>query len=527
MNYNLARQRQGRIDYSIDIGMRSGDMPSTLLAEKFEETLEGGPEEDAYDHHVRREICDWTGDRNLMEHERPRGGVNRSKGILELRAGGHRGSADVERPEIFLGFGGPEDRDPRGINVDPDMKQLVRQEQSRMRFVRFTPDHSDDTTGGGRSESQVMSDNQKLFRIKREKLKIFDRQIDGRREGLRRTYKHKSDIAKQVLVQSYGDFIKDYAMNPQRRAVIVSKGVIRDSKAWRVETSDQDYQIAKYSQICKRGVGDVTQNRVQVTAEDRKHTDADDGVSYKAVGILMANIVRGKKTAMEVADGDIDMYASSDAEVRKTAPAARDLALILRAMTQDADFSSSDASMTVKTAERGPWAVVARQTVYNHIAPAHHALNAEIIYKAVRPGSDMRKIASDIITDPKTFSGSDETTAGKSAGRKTAFGRKLDVAYDDDRTESEQTVSYKTLLAERRHRAENASGEDVLKESDKSQVRRELNKVHRSVGVDEQMTDMKFKDTPVGERLGGHIGTKYTMRQVDRDGREGSIASEQ
>jgi hypothetical protein len=526
MNYNLARQRygpQGADNYTINIGLRSGGMPAQMLAEKFEET-DIGPDEDAYDMHVRREICDWTGDRNLMEHERPRGGVNARKGLLELRANGHRGTADVETPEIFLGFGGPEDRDPRGTNVDPDMKQMVRQQQARMRFKRFTPDHSDDVTGGGRSEAMVMSDKQKGFRLTRERLKVFDRQIDGRREGLRRTWRHKSEVSKQVLVQSYGDFIKDYAMNPQRRANMIAGAVIRDSKEWRTETSDQDYTIAKYSQICRRRTTANTQNRKTAQSDDTKWQDGDDSKTYRAVGLLLANILRGKRTLYN--GGDVDMYKSENTQTRKNAPAARDLAAILRAMVHDADLKDGDTTTAYKTAEQGRVAVVARQTVYNHIAPAHHALNAEIIYKSVRPGADTRAVSGLVITDPKTFAASASSQTSKAASRFTSTGRKLGTKTDDDRTESEQTVSYKKLLHERKSKNLNTATDTCYSESDKSQIRRELNKTHKTVTPILQEQNIKFHDTPVAERLGGGLGSKYTMREVDRDNRTDSISGD-
>lgn len=523
MNYDLTRQAYGKIEQNVDNSMRYGDVPSTMLMEKFEET-DIGAEDMAYDNYVRYEIMSHLPDKNLFEHERPRGGVNRSAGMLQLRANGHRGSADVETPEIFLGFGGPEDRDPRGINTDPDMKELTRQEQARMRFIRFTPDHSDNVTGGMRSEAKVMADNQTLFKIKRDRLKIFSRQIDGRREGLRRVYAHKSDLAKQVLVQSYGDFIKDYAMNPQRRANIVTRNIIRDSAKWRAETSDQDYQIAKYSQICRRAKTTSKNNRVKESTTDVKWSDADTSKSYRALGLLMSHMIRAKKTRADAADGDIDMLQQYHTQDRKNAPVAKDIALILRAMTQDAEFSTSDASMTKKTKDRGPRAVLARQVLYNHIAPAHHHLNAEIIYKQVRPGADTRKCKDQVITDAKDVELAGlQTVVGKSGRRHTLTGRKLDTTEDDDRTESEQTVNYRSLISEKRSVKENTNNEDITAESDNSQVRREQHKNHRVASKEDQETGIDFLDNTSKERLGGHHGSKYTMRLHDRDGKVNSI----
>lgn len=527
MDYNLTRLTPGRVELNIDQSLKYGDMPSSMLTQKFEET-DIGPDENSYDDYARGVITNWGPDNGaIFEHERRRGGTNRSYGMIQLRSHGHRGTADVERPEIFLGFGGPEDRDPRGINVDPDMKELVRQEQARMRFVRFTPDHSDQVTGGMRSEAKVMADNQTLFKIKRDRLKIFNRQIDGRREGLRRVYANKSDIAKQVLVQSYGDFIKDYAMNPQRRATLISSEIIRDSRAWRTETSDQDYQIARYSQICRRRKGGNSHDRVKhaIQSDDRKWSDADSSKSYRALGILMSHMIRGKKTQADSARGDTDMSKSIKTQDRKCAPVAKDIALILRAMTQDAEFSTSDTTMTVKTKSRGPRAVQARQVVYNHIAPAHHYLNAEIIYKNVKPGADTRKIKDQVVTDSAQVGVTGtETQFGKNMakGKKARAGD--NAVEDSDRKESDHTVNYKIAVAQRKvARGEVTSGEDLTAESDNTQNRKAPNKQHRITSPDDHQTGIDFNDNASKERLGGHVGGKYTMRQIDRDGKNNTL----
>lgn len=44
--------------------------------------------------------------------------------------------------------------------------------------------------------------------MSRSRLKVFDRQLDSRQEGLRRKQECISDVNKQVTVQSYGDMIK-------------------------------------------------------------------------------------------------------------------------------------------------------------------------------------------------------------------------------------------------------------------------------------------------------------------------------
>ena len=531
MDYNLARQGYGQIEYNIDIGLRSGDVPSTMLMEKFEET-DMGVDDDRYDSFVRTEICNWGPDKGaLFEHEGRRGGVNASKGILQLRANGHRGSADVEKPEIFLGFGGPEDRDPRGINVDPDMKQLRRQEAARMRFHRFTPDHSDHVTGGGISEAQVMANKQTIFRFNRDRLKVFSRQIDGRREGLRRVYENKSDLQKVVISQSYGDYIKDYALNPQRRANLITRNILKDTREWRQETSDQDYQIARYSQICRKRKTSNTHKRVfdARASDDIAWTDNDTAKCFKAMGLLMSHMVRGKKIKSQCADGDIDMEASRYTQDRKNAPVARDLAMILRSMIADEKtFAVADNTMQMKTAvpNRIPHSI--NQVVYNHIAPAHHYFNAEILYKNVKPGADTRKIKSEVITDSAAPLMRDETTtSSKTAKRMIMRNATRNNIEDADREEGVVTMNYRQkLFGKGKARAELTSGEDFQKESDNTQMRREGHTAHRVVNPNEHVTGIKFRDNTVKERHGGHHGTKYTHRLIDRDGRGNSVSDD-
>lgn len=527
MDYDLARQVSGRVEYNIDQATPYGDMPNSMLASRFEET-DMGPDEGLYNHFVRGEIKDWGPDTNLMEHERPRGRVNASAGMIQLRHEGHRGTAEVDNPEAFLGFSGPEDWDPRGIKTDPDMKEYTAQHQARMRFHRFTPDHSEHVTGGGRSESQAIADQQKIFKFTRSHLKVFNRQIDGRREGLRRVYKHKSEIAKQVLVQSYGDYLKDYAMNPQRRANLISGRVIRDSRSWRDGTADQDYQFARYTQICRKRLTRETYSKVlgAQQSDEAAWNDGDASKCYRAAGILMSHMVRNKRQAhMNMNKSDIDMAKTKLTQDRKTAPVARDLALVLRSIASDGKFSEGDATMTVKSAHPQMQEHQARQIVANHSTPAHHYLNAEILYKTVKPNADLRKIKDQVITDARTVDIQDgDTLVGKSAKRHMVTGRNLKTTEDGDKTESEQTINYRTALGHnKRHVGTITSGEDYKKESDNSQVRTQSHAEYRVASAADQDTQSDFLDNSQSERLGGAMGSKYMNRFIDRDGKQSDI----
>jgi hypothetical protein len=506
------RVKQSSPEFTIDVGMPYGDMPSAMLMKKFEET-DAGPDDELYDDYARNTLTNWGPDQNLMEHERPRGAANRSYGVLELRANGHRGKADYERPESFHGFGGPEDRDPRGTNVGPDMKELTKQQQARMRFKRFTSDSAEHITGGGRSEAKVIADNQKVFKIRRERLKVFSRQIDGRREGMRRSYNNKSDVTKQVLVQSYGDYLRDYSLNPQRRANIIAKQIIRDSREWRDETADQDYQVALYSQHRKRKTS-TTANATAQSHTDGKFEDNDDNItyrsqSYKAAGLLMSHLCRGTT--------DADMDASSGTQTRKTGP-YRDLMVLMESQSQDTKFKEGDMTQSRKQAAQKRRAHQGTVFTTDHSTPSHHLHNTELIYKAVSGDKDFSKIKKHVATDAKAPHISDTATVAvkRSVSVVNVHGSKLDTTDDGDYGEQQKTVNYKRALKSRVHRKTATGGHDFKKESDNSQVRKTQNKSAVAAEKDVEGTT-KLGKNHTKERHIAPMGSKYMHRSIARD----------
>ncbi len=520
--FNQAKLSPSRIEHNVDVAMGYGDMPSTMLMAKYEET-DMGPDEDLVEDYIRNEIIDRQADAPMFEHERPRGPANASTGKLQLQYEGHRGTAVPWQPELFLGFGGDTDRDPRGHNVAPDMKTLTEQERFRaQRYIRFSKDGCEQITGGGRSEFQLMADQQKLQRNVRDRLKIFNRQLDCKRNGMRRVFKHKSDVAKQILVQSYGDYVKDYALNPQRRANIMCNQIIRDTSEYRSESQDQDYAVAKYTQTRRMNHKAVGKPTNDLTAEDGEWSSSDQTKTYRAAAILMSNLVRLKKQSLTDKTQN-DFENSKGEQVRKQAPIARDLALILRSLAREQDFTEGDVTMTVKTAPRPQLEHQARLTLQNHLAPAHHYLNAEILYKSVKPGADTRKVADMILGDATEIEDQDETTRGKSAKQQLRTG-KANIAEDIDYSESQKTVNYKQLLApEAKSRREAASGENFKSEGDDTQLRRPTHTLHRNPHKEDTARDINFANNTQKERLTGRLGSKYTMRSLDRDERRGEI----
>lgn len=524
MDYDLARQKIGSADYDFGYQGDMGTMPNALLTQKFEET-DMGDEEDMYDDFARSQLTNWGPDQNQFEHEGSRGGVNRRSGRLQFQYYGHRGEADVERPELFLGFGGPEDHDPRGIASGPDMKKLTEQEWSRMRFKRFSSDMSDHIGSGNRSEAKVMRDQQSVFKFTKDRLKIFSRQIDGRREGLRRSYKNESNATKQVFVQSYGEYIKDYALNPQRRPNIIIGQLIRDSREWRDHTNDQDFAIVKYLDIARKSRKTMRDVRGKEDI-DIRFTDADSSMCFRTAGLLMSQIVRSKKTKMN--GGDADFTTGQDTRTAKTAPVVKDLGLILRAIENNtAAFGVSRDTSFGKNATPQMSKHLAQVVAYNHLIPSHYYLNAELIYKHAKNG-DIRKARDKIITDNKVAIPAEKVAKrGKTAKRKMLLNTMLAHTEDRDKTESLKYMNYKLYKStngDRRIRLYSADG--YTTESHNTKLFKTDQTKIKIADKNDQLTGIGFSDNQSKERMGGHFGSKYTNNLIMRDSADSSIMQE-
>ncbi len=520
MNYDLNQTVRGQIPDEYRHSMPYGAMPPAMLMSKFDETnVDEDPEQ--YSNYFRGLASNFGPDTPAFEHEGARGGVNRSAGMLQLRHNGHRGDADTPyRPEHFDGFQGAEYRDPRGTNVDPDMKKLVEQSQARARFHLFNPDGNASITGGGINEDQMMAVKQKVFRRTREQLKIFDRQIDGRREGLRRTFKHKSDVNKQINVKSYGDAITDYALNPQRRANIIAKEVIRDSQAYRAETADCDRATAYYSQSCRTRTQKTADSLAHDTEAEADFAAADVTAAYKSVGILMSNVIKAKANTMQ--RGDIDMANSTATVSAKTAPITKDITAIMKNIVTSTDFAAADATQGRKNAARVMADHLARVTVTDAQSAQAHG---EMSYKSVKPSADTRALASAIIADSKDPHIRDQVAATmKSARMERATGRKLATAEDQDVTSSRKTATYSSAArvnGDKRIRL--TSGDGRKYSSDESLVRRPNKTQHRAVTAGDTEEMIGYDDNNYANRHGGRIGSKYIR---DREGFDSGGLSE-
>lgn len=529
------RSVRGRIDYTIDIGGRYGEMPPALLTQKFEQT-ETANDEMLYDSYARATLVDLSADKNAFEYEEARGRVNDRAGRIQLMYYGHRGDADDPyRPEFFDGFGGarqhtqfgatgahadPLVRDPRGIAVDPDFKEIRRQQDARTRFYRFTPENYAQVTSGARSADKIMRDQQLLRKLVRDRVRIFDRQLDGRRTGLRRDYPHRSAVNKQIAVQSYGDYITDKGLSIQRKANILTNYLLRDTREWRNETIDADLELAKYNQVCRKRKVDSKFSPVAagLTSVEGDFSAHDQTKNYKALAILMQSLTQNRELLQQLAKkSDIEFASARQFAIAKTAPITRDLGIITRAIQVGGLNSTADTYAAGKSAPLQDISLAAQHTRREHLTPAHHLLNAEIIYKSARAGEDARKIADSLILDATTVAAFTPVRRGRTntdpvGGAADATATARDAAFT---TADGTPANYKRLVQDAAMNVQASTQARLDSVSDPSQTRRPNHQGYQVTPA--QAHGMQFLDNTQHDRLAAPLGTKYMRAFMDRE----------
>lgn len=509
MNYDLAQHVYNTpIEHNIDKAMPYGDMPSSLLMSKFEETNLGSAEYD-YDNYARSCIVDWREDSNKFEHEEPRGGISRSSGRLNLQYYGNRGNVDameVYRPEIFDGFGGPEDREHR-VSTEPDMKDLRRQEDARMKFVRWDTCDDKSITGGGRSEGKTMEDQQTLFKTARDKLKVFSRTLYGRENYTMPRYSKKSLADKQTLTKCYVE--NSDLLTPQKRANIISEKIIRDTYEHRDETADTTFGSV-YTQYRASGRTKTKPGACRDTVYNEL-PDQLGARQYKAAAILMERLVHMR--TVKYSQHSTEYNDSDMAITSKSSPMRRDLSAVLGLTTHDANVGVSMDATYSKTPHLTP--VTSLLNKQSTDIPAGPYLDAIMWYKSqkCRAGSQVPLAAVDA-----QWAGSTNCRTAKTAIRSAGYLPERYTRNTMDAPESETTHTYIYSVGHKKIKgAAVTSGEPYAKNSKMSQIRRPNHQNYTNPNTTDAENDIRFKNNEYKDRRGRPLGSKYTMRYIDTD----------
>lgn len=389
-------------NYSIDIGLRYGDMPSEMLMQKFDVT---NIDSDTYqpleslDDHWRSTLQDLSAQPTSLESDYRRTDTQ-SASFLNWRYHGTRGDSDVEvhQPEMFLGFHGEEDREPRGgckgtNPLEPDMKEFTKQNQARLKYLRFTPDASLNVTGLGRSEAKAEADNQTLFRTIRHQLNWFDTSFDGRRNGMAMNggINPESLVYQQTgLEENYNDYIKQAQMDRRNKTTILSNKIIRDSPAYQQFTTDHRFQVAAYGENPRRfrPYFPMESKIVQVDTENELAYPEEkvDGKLGKTANLLMGQIILQRQKA----ESDlINKDSNQELLISKTKRQEQEIKSVINNLINDTTrHESTESARNGKTKARADH--VSAVTVTNEDQDKHTS-NVTMMYKTLTGSKDVVK----------------------------------------------------------------------------------------------------------------------------------------
>jgi hypothetical protein len=181
------------VDINERKGMPFGGMPHDTILRKLEET-DSNYTEDGYFNYAIGEILDRASDTPYLESDQIRREPSISRGVLNIRYNGTRGSQYELpiHPELFVGF---TDKDPRGTETQPRFDLLRSHTEARAKQHIIRMGNNDDNHEAERpwTGSSFEDARMEILRRTRNNVKIFSTERDGQMAGFNFVTKESSN----------------------------------------------------------------------------------------------------------------------------------------------------------------------------------------------------------------------------------------------------------------------------------------------------------------------------------------------
>ena len=271
-----------------------GDMPYSMLFNKFEQTCLEEPENEV-EYEQRNILRDRGPDPVSLASDAPRRN-NESRGQLMRRHTGTRSGIQPNHSEQFFGL---TERDPRGVAVEPDMKQIVRQITGRIDYIKknLYPDapenNFDSVPSMGRNQHRVIKDKVETFkRLKNSGyMRIFSTAKDGRISGNGGVYPVKS-LADKIAHSQFsntknGEWIDMRLADPELRNRVTTV-MSNNIPIGQLSVNDTELKVAEYGRMYGVKVPDIN-NQITTEAFDTsaEFTKSDESRIKRGVLLLM------------------------------------------------------------------------------------------------------------------------------------------------------------------------------------------------------------------------------------------------
>jgi hypothetical protein len=273
----------------IDTIVGSGyDMPYDMLLRKQEVTCMYENPNMVEDFH-RKTLKDMRPLPALFESDQARGGTdsngkpfgnNISARFLSFRDTGFMSEqgADPYLPDgTFLDHQFLE-KDPRGVALEPDMRNHVNQQYSRSSLINFKNDSDESVPESGINPWDMNANVRSTQNIFKDYFKNFSTAKDGWSTAAFRT-----DFANSKVTQAEDSAdIKDPANMANRNVMNITNTLSNDTSIGFRRTTDHEFKIAQYG---KTNIGASFTNEDWYKNRANSHIDHDVTVSYQDVNV--------------------------------------------------------------------------------------------------------------------------------------------------------------------------------------------------------------------------------------------------
>jgi hypothetical protein len=442
MNYTINYERN--IDNNV-YKIPFGGIPDALFASKYE-TGDDDDLDDMIEMDRRRTLADFGPDTPFLTDADPARSDNHSTGVINERTNGHRGFAqDPYRPEEFYGFAGPEDADPRGINLDPDMSKIRDESISRVRFQRWGAELPMKKPEGPRAEARVVSDELTHRVNAKFRLKIYDRQLEGMIYSNAGPHAHASLVKKVCTDSPYGDRIEDLvAVNAARKAG--KPYVDARARAFLDKCMSQQLGVATYSNLKKASAPATPASKLNTAVRENFTEGYATDTRYKSVAQCASDIVRARALKHSTAaSSDREFFESNPNLARKHAQTTYNIsaAVSYQQPTNDWYESISWSPATQKMPETfQPGAYSQHEQILDNVMH-----NAQIFYKSLKPGEDTAQIRRKVITTISAPETADRSVGSRKVNTTQSRGGSNPLVVADQKTkDSKNTKTYSGLV---------------------------------------------------------------------------------
>lgn len=267
------------------------DMPYDMLLRKQETTCMYENPNMVDDFH-RNTLKDMRPLPALFESDQARGGTdtngnpygsNISERMLSFRNSGFQSEQDAEPylPDgTFLDHQFLE-RDPRGVAIEPDMRQHVYQQYSRGSLINFKNDSDDSVPESGVNPWDMNKNVRSIQNVSKDYFKNFSTAWDAWSTSAFRT----DFAASKVNNPQDSSDMRDPAHLANRNNMNITNSLSNDTSIGFRRTTDHEFKVAQYG---KTNIGASFTNENWYKNRSNSHIDHDVNVSWEDVNVSKA-----------------------------------------------------------------------------------------------------------------------------------------------------------------------------------------------------------------------------------------------